>query len=341
VHAKIPRGPAVQRIDRQRLFRERRGLVESVMAGGMLAGEAVDLPVRRIDLEDRRDLAVERRLVVLDVGHGRQRRVRVEVCRIDGQDFVDLRARLLVPIVVEVQAGEQQMGIGEVRIDRERLGRGGRGLRRILVLEHARDPGVRRRPLRVGLERGLERLHRLGAVVFFEKEAAPGGLDDRRSRAGALRVAIERVGVARAVERMGGAPGAIEHVRVRRRLPLAMDRRQQRLGVAGAPDHAKQERQLQRGLAAGVPRRDRLEQRLGFLVLPAADRQLREHDRRRRIRRPARGRQLRRLVTLAVRQRRRRRARKIRRRGRRLPGPHGRAGDAETGEQRDNHQQSC
>ena len=89
-----------------------------------------------------------------------------------------MRSRASVVVrVVEIELCEQQLGVGEVRIDLERaLGRGG-GRRRIVFRQRAREAGVRRRPAVVLRERLLERLHRLGPVVLFEEQQPPGRID--------------------------------------------------------------------------------------------------------------------------------------------------------------------
>ena len=107
------------------------------------------------------------------------------------------------------------MGVGELA-DRSRWrARRRRRRRRIVVLQDARKTDVRRRPRRIGLQRRLKRLERFGLVVLLEKQSAPRGFDHRRIAAGALGVAVEGVGVASAVERVRGTPGAEEHRGIR------------------------------------------------------------------------------------------------------------------------------
>ena len=340
VHAEVAGGAAARRIEGERLFGERGGFFEAVVAGGVLPREAVDLAVRRIDLECLRDFAVEGGLVVLHVGHRREHRVRFELVRIERQDLVDLGPRLGVAIRVEMQAGEQEVRIGEIGIDRDRL-RGGLGrLGRILVLEHPRDARVRRRPLGVRLERRLKGVQRFARIVFFEEQAAERRLDHRRIGAGALGIDVERLGLARTVERVRGACRAQEDVGIGGRGALPVDRREDRLSVAAPADRAIQQRELQRRLPRRLAHDDRFEHRLRVAVLAARRRELREHNRGRRIRRAPRRRQPLRVGALPMRDRGRRGPREIPLTCRRLR-PHGRAGRSEGDEQNQYEKQPC
>ena len=90
--------------------------------------------------------------------------------------------RGVVSRVVQVQLGEQQVRVEELAVDLESLGRGGGGGRRILIGQHARESGVRRRPFGIELQRILERAHRFGRADTFRGTAVPSlyGLPDRR-----------------------------------------------------------------------------------------------------------------------------------------------------------------
>ena len=267
--------------------------------------------------------------------------MRVELLRIERQDLVDLGARVGVAIGVEMQTGDEQVWIGELWIDRQRLRRGFGRLRRILVFEHAGDAGVRGRPVGVGLERGLERLERACRIGFLEEQPSVGGLDHRGIAAGAIRREEKRLGFARTIERVAGARRAQQHGRIRGRSALLVDRGEDRLRVAAAADRAIEQRELERGLARRLPRGDRLEHRLRLAVLAARRGELREHDRGRRIRGAAGRRHLLRLVPLPVRDGGRRRAREIRGARRRLWPPDGRAGCSEGDEQNEYEKQPC
>jgi hypothetical protein len=70
---------------------------------------------------------------------------------------------------------------------------------------------------------------------------------------------------------------ANQHARIGRPHPLPEDCREHRLRVAGAADHAIQQRELERGLARRLLCGDRFEQRLGFRVLAARNGELREN----------------------------------------------------------------
>ena len=80
--------------------------------------------------------------IVAHVGDRRQPRSRVEMRRVDLEHRLNLRARVVVLGVVEIELGEQQVRVGELRVDLERAPRRGGGGRRVLVGQHA---GQRRR----------------------------------------------------------------------------------------------------------------------------------------------------------------------------------------------------
>ena len=71
-------GACVVRIERQRLARQRDGLVEAVVARRVRAGDAVDLAVPRVDRQRRRDVRLEVGRAVLDE---RDRRLRARAPR--------------------------------------------------------------------------------------------------------------------------------------------------------------------------------------------------------------------------------------------------------------------
>ena len=128
--------------------RQRHGLVEAVVARGEIAGDAIDLAERRIDGENALRFGLERRLVAAHVGDRAEQRPRVEVRGIGLENLVEALARGVVARVVEIELGEEQLRVGVLGVDLQRLfGSRGRG-RRILGCERARHANVRRRPVR-------------------------------------------------------------------------------------------------------------------------------------------------------------------------------------------------
>ena len=235
------------------------------------------------------------------------------------------------------------MGVDVARIDLDSPRRGCRRCRGIVVLQQTREAGVRRRPRGVGLQRRLKRFQGLGRVVLVEEQASPRGLDRRRITSGTFGVAIEGVGVARPIERLGGATRAEQRVGIRRTRALFEDAGQQRLGIARAADPPIEERELERGLAGRVARRHRLELRLGFPILASFDAELCEHDDGVGVRGAARRGQLLRFASLSVRDRGRRGSRECRLRGGlrvEVRWMDGRPGQPETNREEDDDQRS-
>ena len=99
--------------------------------------------------------------------------------------------------------------------------------------------------------------------------------------------------------------------RIRCAARLAKNRSEQRRRVGAAAGHLVEERQLERGIPALVPRGQRFEQPLRILVLSAVHGESRQHDRSRRIGCAARRGHPLGVGALAMRQRRSRRTREI------------------------------
>ena len=130
---------------------------------------------------------------------------------------------------------------------------------------------MRGRPLRVELQRVLERLQRFGLVVFLEEQQAPGGVD-RRDRAEARVCRVEeRVGVARTAERLRGAGAAEQPLDVAAGGALLQHVGEVPRGLLGASELQLDQPELQRRLAGRLARHGRLEQS-DRLVVPASGR---------------------------------------------------------------------
>lgn len=323
VHAEIACGARVRRIEVERPFSEGGRLVEPVVACRLLPDDAVDFPVRRIDLEGRRDFARVRGLIVVHECHSCQHRVRVELRGIHGENRVEFPTGVSLPIRIEIQAGEQQVCLGEVRIDRERLLRRCGRLRRILVLQYASDASMRGRPARVRPERRLEGLQRLRGIEFVEEKMSEGCFDDRAVGARPLGVEKKRSRVLREIQGVCRAPRPDQHGRIRRVRPPAHNRGEDGLRVRAAPEDDIQQRELQRRLIHRRSCNDRLEHRPRLCVPAAGGRELGEDHNAIRIGGAASDRHLLSLFAPTVRDGRHRRARKVRPRAGRLRPPGG------------------
>ncbi len=93
------------------------GLVEAIVARGHFAGDAIDLAEVRVDGQDARDLGVEGRLVVADVGDAAEQRAGVEMRRVGLEHAIDALARGVVARVVELEFRRER---GARRPDRRR-----------------------------------------------------------------------------------------------------------------------------------------------------------------------------------------------------------------------------
>ena len=172
------------------------------------------------------------------------------------------------------------MGVGELRVDLERRrGRRGGG-RRILVRQRAGEAGVRRRPLRLGLDGVLQRAKRLGLVVLLEEQQAPGRID-RGVGGGAVGGAIERVGIARPAERLRGARRTEQRFAVRPVRSAVEHLAEQPGGGLRLSELLMQQAELERGFAARVAlARPARASTCASVVPPAHDGELSEHRRR-------------------------------------------------------------
>ena len=184
------------------------GFVEAIVARGHFARNPVGLAKVRVDGQDARELGVEGRLVVADVGDAAEEGAGIEMRRVVLEHAVDALARGVVARVVELESGEEEVRIGQIGVDLERLLGRRRGLRRVLARERARDPDVRRGPVAGLLEDLLKRLQCFGGIVGLEEEFAPRDFDC--GVRAASRHAIEGVRVLHPAQRLRRARGA-EH----------------------------------------------------------------------------------------------------------------------------------
>ena len=161
----------------------------------------------------------------------------------------------------------------------------------------------------VGLHGDAERLHRLARLVLLEEEPAPRRVHGRVVLDRVRRVAVERVGRPRLVERVRRAGRAQQPVGGDAAARRVDERHQHARGIARAAELAIQQAQLQRRLAEGTARGGRLQQRQRLVVLPAVDREAAEDRGGRRVARTAPARQRLRVGPLAVGDRRGRRLR--------------------------------
>ena len=273
VHTQIGVRAGAGRIERHRFPREPNRIVETVVPGGELPGRAVDLAEGRVDLERPLHFRVEAGTVAADVRDGGRQRTRVEMGRVLLEDALDPGARGVVAGVVELELGQEELRVGQERVDFERLGRGGGGRRRIVLAQRSREPGERRGPVRILRQRLLKRLHRLRAVVLFEEEHAPGGVDRGVGPCRGRRTE-QAVGFARAAERRGSPPRAEERGGVPLGLP---EQHRQRLRRGGRVAEALlQQCQRQRRVAEGRAAGGGPKRRDGLRVLAFFDREVRD-----------------------------------------------------------------
>lgn len=98
------------------------------------------------------------------------------------------------------------MGLHESRIDLERLPRRGERGGGILGFERPGEPQVRGSPLRIELERGLERRGSIPGRELLQEQLAPRRLHSGIVTRRGLRAAQERVRAAGLPERLRGTP---------------------------------------------------------------------------------------------------------------------------------------
>jgi hypothetical protein len=127
--------------------------------------EAVDGARERVDpaaaVEER---ARTRGLLVVTLSSGEHRRAAreggegegVEMRRVRGQHAFDPLAGRAPARIVQIQLRQQQLRVGQLRVDFQRAGRRSRGGRWIVFGQRAREPGMRRGPFGILRERLLE-----------------------------------------------------------------------------------------------------------------------------------------------------------------------------------------
>ena len=145
--------------------------------------------------------------------------------------------------------------------------------------EDAGEPGMCRRPLRIGFQHLLERPQCFGLGELLEKQPRPTRYrwPDRRRRRGRGR-AEQRVCFLRKIQRLCCAGGTRENGRIGRTGSLPEDRRQQPPGPASVrPSRMMQQSELQRGGSERHLRGGWFEDLYGFVVLPLADREMTEN----------------------------------------------------------------
>ena len=148
VHAELRQGPAVVRIDGQGSAHQGGRLVEAVRPGRMAARDAVDVAVGGVDREHAGDLRLEVGRAILEIGHGRHERTRLQAGVVDRQRPVDRGAgRGGVPIA-ELLLGDEQVRRDVVGMDLQGALDRAAGERRILVHQRARQPGDGPGPIR-------------------------------------------------------------------------------------------------------------------------------------------------------------------------------------------------
>jgi hypothetical protein len=171
-------------VEVERAARQRDRLVESIVARGQIAGDAIDLAELRIDREDAGGLCFEGGLIAADVRDRAEQGSGVEVRRVGAEHLVDAIARRIVTRVVEIEIGQEQLRVRELGVNRQRLLGCRRRNRRIFAGERVRHAKMGRCPVLISRDDLLKRLQRLGRVVGFEKELAPCRLDGRVAGSG-------------------------------------------------------------------------------------------------------------------------------------------------------------
>jgi hypothetical protein len=237
-------------VQRQAPARQRDGLVEQVVARRVIAGNAVDVAVDRVDGEDRLDLIIELGLLAFHEVHGGLHAQGLEALRIHRQGLVDGLARIVAPPVVEGHFSRQQMRVDGLRIHLERLLDGFLGRGRVARRGDGRQAEPGRHVVLVHLQRRLERLQSLRPVVLLEEQLAPRRVDHgilRRQAGGVPVQIVRRLVLSKGSGRGGGArvfgrrPGrqihhTLEHAR----------------GIGSPALQHLQPAQFERGVAGGV-----------------------------------------------------------------------------------------
>ena len=269
--AEIGERAVVLRVERERAPRELHRFVEAIVVRGELAGRQVHVGVIGRDRERLGRPRLELLRLVLDEGERGAERVRVEARRIDGEGLVDRLARLVVVARVGRFAGEKELRVDRRGVHFERALGETDGLRGVLLFERPRGAHQRRRPPRVGLQRHLERLERVGPVEFLEEQLAPSRLNRWIAREAGGGLAIRRVGFLEAPQCAERARAARHLQRIVARVGEHRDFLEDRRRV-GAPEHLLEQPELQRRIALPGPGGGRPKHRFGGVVAAAGDR---------------------------------------------------------------------
>ena len=166
-------------IDRQRAPRHHHRFVEAVLPGEMIAGRAVDVAVRGVDLQDLLRLLLELRLPALQEAHRCPQRTGLQAVRIDFQRRVNRRRGIVQASIVERRRGHEQVPGHRVRIDLQRLLDRRLRLRRILFHQQGGKANVGGDIGVIRFQCDPERFHGLFGLVFLEKQQPPFRIDDR------------------------------------------------------------------------------------------------------------------------------------------------------------------
>ena len=153
------------------------------------------------------------------------------------------------------------------------IGSGDR-LGRIVVGERARRAEERRRPSRVALERGLERLERLGLVVFLQEQFAPRRVDGGIARRGGRRGTVRAIRLLEPAERAQRTCRTCKAIGLRRPVAGHGDSLE-RGGGLGTTEHLLEQAELERGLAGRRTHRDGTQNRFSVRVAAAGNRRAR------------------------------------------------------------------
>ena len=308
VHAELGVAPRVGGIELQPPAHQRRRLLETVVAGGEVAGDPVDLAVGRIDLEHPPDLGLEVVQPVLDIGDRGHQRPRLEAPIVDGEGAIERRPAGLVVTVVEAALGQEQVRVQIVGIDLDGPARRRARLRGVGVRKGPGHPQKRRRPVLVDLERGDVGLRGLRLIVLLAEQVAPEGLHRGVVGSDPGRVPQQRVGLPVAAEGPRGAGGPVQVDGVGGALQPVDEHPQPGRRLVAPAQVLVQQRQLQSGRADRILGRDRSQALFRRVVLAAENVETRQQRCRRRVRGVPVPRQGPRLVIGAVGQRARRRA---------------------------------
>ena len=234
-----------------------------------------------IDFQRCCDLGREIVLAIFHVGNRAAQRQHVEIHRIDGFRFGQLPLRRFAVALVELELRHQHIRGHRFRIERQGLLHRLSRSRRVFVHQHLRNAEHCGNPVLVGLERILKRLHGFAVLVPLEKKLAPARVNRRIARI-ALRGDAIRVVRQRELANCARRTSEARVFSRRRAWPdrQIRNRIEQCAGLGAAAKHLIEKAEFERGLAIRRFRDDRLQQALGFGVLPAIGRSAGLHDRR-------------------------------------------------------------